>query len=113
MKVALLLRACRSSTRFDRFHRWEAGLLDDGFKPGYVPGSPKLPQEPVRWGGDYLSWEQSLAKAKVGDSIDFYVRSSRPGGELVTNIGIYIVSATEAIVCDVGEAPFTVRLPLQ
>ncbi len=116
---AKILRAARAATKYARAHSWEAGIMlgakfqtiNGGFKPTWLPGTgdsdPVLDAVSNSWEGEWCNWDAALRDARVGYLLDFYVRNSE---ELVTNVYVKIVSVTEALVCDCGELPFTVKI---
>lgn len=119
---AKVLRAARAASGYGRGYEWEAGWMLERkcWKTGCIT-SPDNRDSLVddgtgdEWEGDFRDWSYVLANVKAGDCIDFYVSSTGPSGELETNIGVHIVSETEAIWCDFwcdcGGEPHTVKLP--
>ncbi len=117
--VQKILRAARAQTQYAS-HRWDAGILDIDenplrpFKLGHVPPHSQTPLDDElddKWSGDIERWDYALKHARVGHRIDFYVYSTGPSGELVTNVGVLIESPTRAVVCDCGGKPFVVEIP--
>lgn len=83
------------------------------FKPGILPSAKFTDADAeacATWSGDRESWEFALENARVGVTMDFYVFSAGPRGELVTNVYLHLVSETEATICATGENPITVAL---
>ncbi|MEI6873320.1 MAG: hypothetical protein WCL08_13665 [Verrucomicrobiota bacterium] len=115
MKYAKILRAARAASKYDKGHRWEPGImlreevLNGGFKPGYIDDymTPEMDEMDNSWEGDFGRWDDALEQAQPGIQFDFYVYNRQ---SLVTNVGIKLISETEAIVCGCGDKAITVSL---
>ena len=117
--LSVLLRECRRRTTYTQGFRWMVGVVRDEayanfpFKPGILPSAQFTDADAeacATWACDRESWDFALENARVGVTMDFYVFSAGPRGELVTNVYLHILADTEAVICETDKSPVSISL---